>query len=79
MTLVVSNEDLERVLSMDDALAVLEAMYRDYGEGRAVNGPLGLTRLGASEHPVRSRGRQSFDLGRAGQKRSRPVGAARKS
>jgi ornithine cyclodeaminase/alanine dehydrogenase-like protein (mu-crystallin family) len=39
MTLVVSNEDLERVLSMDDALAVLEAMYRDYGAGRAVNGP----------------------------------------
>ena len=39
MTLVVSNEDLERVLTMDDALAVLEEMYRDYGEGRAVNGP----------------------------------------
>jgi alanine dehydrogenase len=39
MTLVVSNEDLERVLAMDDALAVLEEMYRDYGEGRAVNGP----------------------------------------
>jgi alanine dehydrogenase len=39
MTLIVSNEDLERVLSMDVALAELEAMYRDYGEGRAVNGP----------------------------------------
>ncbi len=39
MTLVVSNEDLERVLPMDDALAVLEDLYRDYGEGRAVSGP----------------------------------------
>src|SRR5690349_14621808 len=39
MTLVVGNEDIERVLSMEDALEVLETLYRDYGDGQAVNGP----------------------------------------
>lgn len=39
MTLIIGNEDVERVLTMDDAIASLEEMYRDLGNGSAVSGP----------------------------------------
>lgn len=39
MTLVLNNEDVARVLSIDDCLEVLEETFRDYAEGRAVNRP----------------------------------------
>ena len=37
--LILSNDDIEQLLSMKDCLAVLEETYRDFGDGRAVSGP----------------------------------------
>lgn len=37
--LILSNEEVERLLTMKDCLAVLEETYRDFGEGKAVSGP----------------------------------------
>src|SRR3974377_1060392 len=39
MTLLLSNEDAEKVLSMGSAIAALEALYRDLGRGSALNRP----------------------------------------
>jgi ornithine cyclodeaminase/alanine dehydrogenase-like protein (mu-crystallin family) len=45
MTLLLSNEDVEQVLDMAGALAVLEPVYRDLTTGRAVNRPQSQTYL----------------------------------
>jgi ornithine cyclodeaminase/alanine dehydrogenase-like protein (mu-crystallin family) len=37
MTLVVGNEDVEQVLTLDDCFEVVETAYREMAEGRAVN------------------------------------------
>ena len=39
MTLVLNNEEVERVLSMDVCIEALQAMYEELGRGRAVSGP----------------------------------------
>src|SRR5581483_9571713 len=39
MTLVLSNDDCEKVLTMGGAIAALEELYRDLGRGSAVNRP----------------------------------------
>jgi len=39
MTLVLSNQDAEKVLTMGGAIAALEELYRDLGRGSAVNRP----------------------------------------
>jgi len=39
MMLILNNEDVARVLSIDDCLEVLEEPFGDYAEGRAVNRP----------------------------------------
>lgn len=39
MTLILSNEDVEQLLTMDMALTALEEMYADLGAGAAVSGP----------------------------------------
>ena len=39
MTLIIGNEEVERVLTMDVAIASLDEMYRDLGNGSAVSGP----------------------------------------
>ncbi|MBM2810049.1 MAG: Ornithine cyclodeaminase [Chloroflexi bacterium] len=50
MTLIVSNEDVEQVLTMDIALAALEEMYVDLGNGQAVSGPRVDILSGSSSH-----------------------------
>jgi ornithine cyclodeaminase/alanine dehydrogenase-like protein (mu-crystallin family) len=45
MTLLLTNDDVERVLDMPGALAALERVYRDLPEGRAVNRPQSQTYL----------------------------------
>lgn len=45
MTLLLTNDDVERVLDMPGALAALEPVYRDLPEGRAVNRPQSQTYL----------------------------------
>lgn len=37
MTLVISNEDVEQVLTLDDCFEVVDTAYRELAEGRAVN------------------------------------------
>jgi len=37
--LILSNEDIEKLLTMRDCLAVLEEIYRDFGDGKAISGP----------------------------------------
>ena len=37
--LILSNDDVEQLLTMKDCLAVLEEVYRDFGEGKAISGP----------------------------------------
>jgi ornithine cyclodeaminase/alanine dehydrogenase-like protein (mu-crystallin family) len=37
MTLVVGNEDVEQVLTLDDCFEVVETAYREMADGRAVN------------------------------------------
>src|SRR2546421_3102264 len=39
MTLILNNEEIERVLSMDLCIDALQAMYEEVGHGRAVSGP----------------------------------------
>jgi alanine dehydrogenase len=39
MTLVLSNEDAEKILTMRGAITALEELYRDLGKGSAVNRP----------------------------------------
>lgn len=39
MTLILNNDEVEAVLTMDDCLEVLEDTFRDYAQGRAVNRP----------------------------------------
>ncbi len=39
MTLILSNDDVERVLTMEACLEALEVAFRDYAEGQAVNRP----------------------------------------
>lgn len=50
MTLIITNEDVQRVLTIDGALSALEDMYRDLGNGQAVSGPR-VDILSASETP----------------------------
>jgi ornithine cyclodeaminase/alanine dehydrogenase-like protein (mu-crystallin family) len=45
MTLLLTNEDVEQVLHMPDALVALEPVYRDLAQGRAVNWPQSQTYL----------------------------------
>ena len=45
MTLLLTNEDVERVLDMPAALAALEPVYRDLAQGSAVNRPQSQTYL----------------------------------
>ncbi|HEU0071727.1 MAG TPA: ornithine cyclodeaminase family protein [Alphaproteobacteria bacterium] len=37
MTLILSNDDVERLLTIDDCIAALDEGYREIGEGRAAN------------------------------------------
>ena len=37
MTLILNNEEVEKVLTMDDCLDVLEDAFKDLGRGIAVN------------------------------------------
>ncbi len=39
MTLILSNDDVDRLLTMDDVLSSLENAYRDLGVGKALNTP----------------------------------------
>jgi len=39
MTLLLDNDDVARVLTIDDCLEVLEDTFRDYAQGKAVNRP----------------------------------------
>jgi ornithine cyclodeaminase/alanine dehydrogenase-like protein (mu-crystallin family) len=52
MTLILENEDVERVLTMRDSVAALEVAFRDYHDGLAVNRPRShtYTDLGEGEH-----------------------------
>ena len=37
--LILSNEEIEQILTMDLCLEVLETLYREYGQGRTVDIP----------------------------------------
>ena len=52
MTILLDNADVERVLTMGDTIAALDAAFRDYEEGLAVNRPRShtYTELGGGEH-----------------------------
>jgi len=39
MTLILSNEDVERVLTMQDSLKAMEITFTDYAAAKAVNRP----------------------------------------
>lgn len=45
MTLILNNDDIVRALDLDEAMARLEAAYRELAEGRAVNRPTTQTYL----------------------------------
>ena len=54
--LVLSNDDIERLLTMEDCIAALESMYRDYATGHAPCRPASTTsrRRGSTEPATRS-------------------------
>jgi hypothetical protein len=39
MTLLLSNDDVERALTPEDAIAATECIYRELAEGKAINRP----------------------------------------
>jgi alanine dehydrogenase len=52
VTLLLDNEDVRRVLRMDECIEALDAAFRDYARGRAVNRPRShtYTELGEGRH-----------------------------
>jgi alanine dehydrogenase len=48
--LVLSNDEISRLLAMEDSIAVLEAMYRDYAEGKALLSPR-VDNIAPTSHP----------------------------
>ena len=53
MTLLLSNDDVERALTAQDAIAATETIYRELAEGKAVNRPRSQTYMPveSEEHP----------------------------
>src|SRR5947209_1816087 len=53
MTLLLTNDDVERALSPQDAIAATESIYRELAEGQAINRPRSQTYLPveSKEHP----------------------------
>src|SRR5215472_8204525 len=53
MTLLLTNEEVERALTPDDAIAATECIYRELAEGRAINRPRSQTYMPveSKEHP----------------------------
>ena len=53
MSLLLSNQDVERALTPEDAIAATEAIYRELAEGQAVNRPRSQTYMPveSKEHP----------------------------
>jgi ornithine cyclodeaminase/alanine dehydrogenase-like protein (mu-crystallin family) len=53
MTLLLSNEDVERALIPEDAIAATECIYRELAEGKAINRPRSQTYMPveSKEHP----------------------------
>src|SRR6516165_327976 len=53
MTLLLSNEDVERALRPEDAIAATETIYRELAEGKAVNRPRSQTYMPveSQQHP----------------------------
>ena len=53
MSLLLSNADVERALTPEDAIAATEAIYRELAEGKAINRPRSQTYMPveSTEHP----------------------------
>jgi alanine dehydrogenase len=53
MTLLLTNEEVERALTPEDAIAATECIYRELAEGKAINRPRSQTylRVESKEHP----------------------------
>ena len=53
MTLLLNNEEVERALTPEDAIAATECIYRELAEGKAVNRPRSQTYMPveSKEHP----------------------------
>src|ERR1700758_4980379 len=53
MTLLLNNDDIERALTPEDAIAATESIYRELAEGKAINRPRSQTYMPveSKEHP----------------------------